>query len=154
MEVLMGKCGDGSESAAPDELRTAIRLEGILTDLQRAQSQKKMTTITARMSVAAARCQLHRNMWRLISLLSPGVMASRTWTEEFMTFARDLRPPCSYEELPLVGATMFDNYTRKVLYKSQVTVEKSGYLLNMTNWASFTVPKIMASPNFNANELC
>ena len=154
LEVVIRKCGDTSEDADDSDVRTAIRLESILTNLQRAQSQKKMALVTARMSVTAARCQLHRTFWRIISLISPGVLASRTWTEEFMTFARNHRPPCEYEELPGVGATMFDNYTRKVLYKSQVTVEQSGFLLNMTNWGSFTVPKMLAPPNFDARQLC
>ena len=157
LEVLLRKCGDTSEDgeeADASEVRTAIRLEAILTNLHRVQSQKQMALVTARMSVAAARCQLHRTFWRIISLLSPGLLASRTWTEEFMQFARDYRPPCQYEELPFVGATVFDNYTRKVVYQSMVTVEKSGYLLNMTNWGSITVPKMLAPPNFDAKELC
>ena len=49
---------------------------------------------------------------------------------------------------------MFDNYTRKVLYSSKVTVEQHGYLLNMTNSASLTVPKLIAPANFDAKNLC
>lgn len=156
LEVLIRKCGtaDGEEELGATETRTAIRLEGLITNLQRALSQKQMTLITARVSMAAARCQLHGRMWRMMSLLSPGLLASETWTEDFMVYARNHRPPCSYEELPLVGGTMFDNYTRKVLYKSQVTVEKHGFMLHMTNWGSFVIPAMLASPNFDANVLC
>ena len=156
LEVLIRKCGtaDGEEELGATETRTAIRLEGLITNLQRALSQKQMTLITARVSMAAARCQLHGRMWRMMSLLSPGLLASETWTEDFMVYARNHRPPCSYEELPLVGGTMFDNYTRKVLYKSQVTVEKHGFMLHMTNWGSFVIPAMLAGPNFDANVLC
>jgi hypothetical protein len=90
----------------------------------------------------------------MMSVLSPGLLTSETWTEDFMKLARDHRPPCDYEELPLVGGAVFDNYTRRVMYKSQVTVERSGYLLNMTNWASISIPKLLAQPNFDAHSLC
>ena len=155
LEVLLRKCGaQPGEEADAAELRTAIRIEGLITNLQRAQSQKKMAILTARISLAAARCQLHGMMWQMMSLLSPGLLASETWTIDMMEFARDHRPPCDYEELPLVGGAMFDNYTRRVLYKSLVTVEKSGFLLNMTNWASFTIPKLLVGPNFDPHLLC
>ena len=137
------------------EKRKLIRIEGILSNLQRAQSQKQMPLITARVSIAAARCQMHGIMWRAISLLAPGILASESWTEDFISdYARESRPACEYEELPGVGGVMFDNYTRKVLYSSQATVEASGYLLHMTNSASLAIPKLLVGPNFNANELC
>ena len=156
LEVILRKCGaiDEGDDVAANELRTAIRLESLLTQLQRSQSQKQVALITARMSVTAARCQLHGIMWRVMSLISPGLLASETWTIDFMAFARELRPPCEYEELPGVGGSMFDNYTRKVLYKSQVTVENSGFMLHMTNWANFKIPKMLAEPNFDSKELC
>ena len=134
--------------------RKAFRLEGLLSNLQRAQSQKQMTLMTARLSIAAARCQMHGVVWRAVSLLAPGILASKDWTEDFIEFARDYRPPCEYEALQLVGGVMFDNYTRRVLYSSQATVEAGGYLLHMTNSASFTIPRIVAGPNFDANQLC
>lgn len=62
-------------------------------------------------------------------------------------------PPCEYEELSGVGAVMFNNYTRKVLYSSQVTVEKHGFRLDMTNSATMIVPKIVA-PNVDADRIC
>ena len=156
LEVLLRKCGTaaGDDGMDAPETRTAIRLEGLITNLQRSLSQKQMTLITARVSMAAARCQLHGKMWKMMSLIAPGLLASETWTEDFMVFARDHRPNCPYQELPGVAGAMFDNYTRKVLYKSQVTVEKHGFLLHMTNWASFSVPAMLGAPNFGANALC
>jgi len=151
LEVLLRNTYKGGEA---HENQRALRLEGIFTNLQRCQSQKQMPLITARLSVAAKRCQLHGNMWRSISLLAPGVLASEDWTDDFVNFSRRLRPACEYEALPGVGGVMFDNYTRKVLYSSQRTVDGGGYLLNMTNSASFTIPKSLAGPRFDANQLC
>ena len=134
--------------------RIDFRLEGLLSNLTRAQSQKQMTILCAKLSIVAMRAQVHQGMWKMVSLLSPGLLASHTWTGDFIRFARERRPPCSYEELPLVGGVMFDNYQRKVLYSSKVTVESHGYLLNMTNWASMAIPKMLAPPNFNAHAMC
>lgn len=153
LETLMDNHYTRRDSETFDE-RINLRLEGLLANLQRAQSQKKMTVITARVSVACKRVQMHGNMWRMMSVLSPGLLASSTWTDDFVEFARTLRPPCEYEPLPGVGGVMFDNYTRKVLYTSKATVEKHGYLLNMTNSASLTVPRLIAPANFDARTLC
>ena len=154
LEVLMRNTYRAAPDPVAHEHLRALRLEGVLTNLQRCQSQKKMPLITARLSVAAARCQLHGMVWKAISLLAPGMLASEDWTDSIVEFARDFRPACEYEELTGVGGVMFDNYTRKVLYSSQRTVEGGGYLLNMTNSATFTIPELLAGPNFDANELC
>jgi hypothetical protein len=134
--------------------RIDLRLESLLSNIQRAQSQKQLPILTAKLSIVAMRAQLHHGLWKMVNLLAPGILTSHTWTKDFIEFARDRRPPCSYEQLPQVGGTMFDNYQRKVLYASKVTVEKHGYLLNMTNWASIAIPKMLAPPNFDAHELC
>ena len=73
--------------------RSEFQLEGIMTSLQRAQSQKQMPLITTRLSVACERNQLHQTTWRMLSLLAPGTLASHAWTEGFIEFARERRPP-------------------------------------------------------------
>lgn len=135
--------------------RTQFRIESILVDLQRAQSQKKMPLLTVLFSCACLRGQLSRRLWDMFTLCFPGLLASMTWTEDlFVAFASERRPPCPYEVLPLVGGVVFDNYTRRVQYSSQVTVEKHGYLLNMTNWAHISIPRSLAPANFDATQLC
>lgn len=104
--------------------------------------------------MAAYRAQLPRHLWRVISLFAPGFLASHKWTEDFIEFATPLRPQCKYAELARVGGVMFDNYTRKVLYSSAVTVERHGYLLNMTNWATIRIPLCVAPPNFDPLKRC
>lgn len=136
------------------ERRISYRIESILVDLQRAQSQKQMPLLTARFSCACLRAQLPRTLWEMLSLCFPGLLASRKWTEDFVAFARAHRPPCKYDELQGVGGVLFDNYTRRVLYSSNVTVEQHGFLLNMTNWATLKIPAALAPPNFDANRLC
>ena len=136
------------------ELRQYTRVEGVLSNLMRMQSQKQFTLLTARISLAAYRAQLPRMLWHIIHAFAPGILASFDWTHRFVEFAVPFRPACKYEELALVGGTMFDNYSRKVLYKSQATNDSAGYQLNMTNWASMTIPKLVAPANFDAHANC
>lgn len=134
--------------------RAGFRVESILVDLQRAQSQKKMPMLTVRLSCACLRAQLSWPMWEVFSLCFPGLLASPSWIEEFVTFASRHRPVCEYEELPLVGGVLFDNYTRKVLYSSKATCESHGFLLHMTNWGSLRIPRMLAPANFDAQRAC
>lgn len=134
--------------------RTAIRVESLLVDMQRAQSQKQMPLLTVRLSVAAYRAQIPRLLWEILSMCFPGMLASHTWTENFIEFASSRRPPCAYEELQKVGGVLFDNYQRRVLYASKATVIKRGFLLDMTNWGSVRIPRVLAPANFDASRLC
>lgn len=134
--------------------RTEIQLEGIMANLVRGQSQKILPLLTARCSLVALRAQVPRLVWQMLSTIAPGLFASFPWTEEFAELGSKRRPPISYASLPGVGGVIFDNYSRKVLYSSQATVESHGYLLNMTNWAKMQIPRSLASPNFDATKLC
>ena len=96
------------------------------------------------------RTQLDLDLWQMVHGVAPGLLASHKWTDDFILFAMPFRPPPIYETLPGVGACMFDNYTRKVLYKSQATTESSGYRLDMTNSMSMAVPRHCASEQFDA----
>eukprot|EP00965_Chrysotila_dentata_P188081 6172526-Pleurochrysis_carterae.AAC.2 len=80
--------------------------------------------------------------------------ASRDQALQFSEFATELRPKPPASALPLLGACMFDNYTRRVLYKSQKTSEDGGFLLHMTNSCSMHVPALLSPLKFNADALC
>ena len=134
--------------------RRSCRIEGIMNDLARIRSQKCMPLMTARLSLAAHRYQLRSNLWRVIHYIFPGALASQPWTDDFVEFASQFRPACNYALLSGVGGAMFDNYQRRCQYKSQATVESHGITLNMTNWATFNIPAMLAPPNFNAIHNC
>ena len=127
-----------------------LRIEAILSLLVRIQSQKKFTILCLRFSLASYRIYLERDVWQMIHAVAPGLLASFTWTEEFILYALSFRPAPKYETLPGVGACMFDNYTRQVSYKSKATTESSGYRLDMTNSMSMAVPRHCASDQFDA----
>ena len=62
------------ESREASEHRREFRIEGLLANLARIQSQKQVTVVTARISVAAYRAQLPRMVWKVTSLLAPGLL--------------------------------------------------------------------------------
>ena len=72
------------------ELHSQFRVGGILSNLARTQSQKQVTAITARLSVAAFRIQLPRAFWSLLSVLAPGILCTYSWTEDL--FCEDCPP--------------------------------------------------------------
>ena len=136
------------------EGKDAMWQEGILSTLTRIQSQKVTTLVTARVSIEALRAQVQRDFFQLLHQLAPGILASHSWTEEFIKFACQFRPPPAYEELLGVGCVMFDNYTRKVLYSSTHTTDSWGFRLDMTNSCTMRIPRHLAPSNFDAKEIC
>eukprot|EP00965_Chrysotila_dentata_P258552 6213259-Pleurochrysis_carterae.AAC.2 len=140
-------------NAAAYEERRAMQFEALLCSLCRVQSQKRLTLLTARISLAALRVQLTPSMWRFINNLAPGLLASRDWTQEFAEFTTSFRPEPSTPGLPKVGAVMFDNYTRRTLYASQKTSVSGGFLLHMTNSCSMHVPRSLSPIDFNPMQL-
>jgi hypothetical protein len=129
----------------------AAWVESLMACLVRGQSKFATTLLTVRVSLAALRCQLPVDIWTIIHMCAPGLLMGREWTIHLAGDAERLRPPPSYEVLPGVGAIMFDNYTRRVLYKAQWTMESSGYRLDMTNSCTMAVPKLV---QFDANAEC
>lgn len=136
------------------EERAALATEGMLASLVRMQSQVVMPMLTVRVSLAARRAQIPRDLWHIMHSIAPGLLTSYNWVNEFAAEAMSARPPPEYEELPLVGAVMFDNYTRKVLYSSDHTTDSWGFRLDMTNSCSMAIPRSLAPPGFDAAALC
>ena len=71
----------------------------------------------------------------------------------FLTLARDLRPPPSYEVLDGVAVAVFDNLSMKLNYGSYVREDGGGEFLNMTNWFHCSVPRQLAHAAFDADDV-
>lgn len=143
-----------TESGGGFMLKRIARLELLMSNLARMKSQKEMTLLTARLSFAAYRAQIPTDLWKIFHAVAPGLLASHSWVESFVRICNGVRPRAEDPELDKVGAVMFDNYTRRVLYSSTVTTDSHGFLLNMTNSCSMLVPRKLASPRFDAAALC
>ena len=127
-------------------------IDGILMCISRAQSQKKITLMGAALTVLAKTNQISDEFWRNLSLwFKP--LASETWTNGILEIAATCRPPEKYEVLPGVFVAVFDNLTMQCNYGSITRREQTGIRLDMTNWISTSVPKIL-SPNLDALDAC
>lgn len=154
LENLTANSKSDRRATADHEFRERFRFEGFMSSLCRQQSQKQMPLWTALGSVDALRCQCTRELWDWWHLMQPGLLASLTWTEGIIAEAPAYDPGCPYVAIEGVAAAIFDNYTRKCLYKSLATVESGGYRIDMTNWGKFSIPIALKPAGFDATAAC
>lgn len=158
--IIRGKYSSSLVAKAAEDggglfmMKRIARLEILLSNLARMKSQNEMPLLTARISLAAYRAQLPTDLWKLIHAVAPGLLASHNFVESLLPICTDTRPPPQDAVLEKVGAAMFDNYTRRILYSSTATTESHGFLLNMTNSCSMLIPQKLAGPQFDAAALC
>lgn len=143
-----------SKLDADGAARVQIQFDGVLNQLARVRSQKLMPTLTAVLSVCCLRANLPEWLWAAFSAFSKGLLASKTWAERLAQDSLEFRPPPNEPPIPRVAAAVFDNYTRRCLYKSLVSDGDGGYRLDMTNWGSLHLPCFLAHPQFNPFEAC
>ena len=125
-------------------------VDGILLNICRAQSQKKMPLLTAALSVLEEANQVPAAFHDVLTTYFKGALASKNWTKDFIVRARDRRPPPSAEPLEGVAVVAFDNLTMNVNYESYVREGEGGYKLDMTNWFSTQIPRTLAGAQFDA----
>ena len=88
-------------------------VDGILLNICRAQSQKKMPLLTAALSVLEEANQVPAAFHDVLTTYFKGAhLASKNWTKDFIVQARDRQPPApSVEPLEGVAVVAFDNLT-------------------------------------------
>jgi hypothetical protein len=148
-QVLSGLTSNRNDQCAPD-----YQVEWMMANISRCQSFMHLPLVTVRTSIEALRDGIHGEFWALSARLAPGLLLHHKWTESFVDYAIQFRPPPNFEILPGVACAVFDNYARRLLYKSMVTSTSSGYLYKMTNWGHFPLPRHLADADFNAHEIC
>ena len=129
-------------------------LDGVLLNIIRAQSQKKMPLVTVGLSLLAEANHVTREFHDVISTFFKGALTSETWAEEFMAKARVQRPQPTDPVLKGVLVACFDNLTMNVDYSSYVREGESGFKLDMTNWFSTSIPRFLACTQFDAKHIC
>ena len=125
-----------------------IRKESIAVHLLRVRHKDYVPFLVLIDSSEAFRTCMHRELWD--SLCMRRLLMSHTWMER--TFFPEMHarfPGCAYEKLESVSMVLFDNFTLKVNYKSLETIAGSGQRLDMTNWATVSIPKRIA-PHLNS----
>ena len=139
--------------AGPDHAVVKARqVDGMLLCAVRTQSQFTMPVVSAALSVLAECNQVPREFHLAMRAFFHGAVATHTWVDGFLTLARDLRPPPSYEVLPGVGVAVFDNLSMKLNYGAYVR-EGGGEYKTMTNWFHCAIPREFAPPGFDADEI-
>ena len=139
-----------TESFVENKMRL---IDGLLLNVCRAQSQKKMPLLTVALSIMGEANHLTRELHDLMTLHFKGAFASEKWTEDFMKLARDHRPPPSEQTLEGVVVATFENLTMQVDYCSYVREGEGGHRLDMTNWFSTLIPRWLAAPHFDAAQI-
>lgn len=122
------------------------QLDGLLVDICRAQSIHKVPLITVALSILCRCDMVKRDFHDAITFLFKGALMSEKWTNDFMTFASDLRPPPTDPTIPGVMVCVFDNLTMNINYKSYSSQGHVGEKLDMTNWFSVLLPAHLAPP--------
>ena len=129
--------------------RREMRLESTLADLTRDRNQKLVPIWTAALSVACSKNQLKGSLWNVLCSMHRGALMGNEWTEKIICEAEALRPPPGETLIEQVGFTVFDNYTRRCLYKSTVSAGEGGYRLDMTNYGRVRVPSRLLPAGFD-----
>ena len=128
-------------------------VDGMLLDVCRAQSQKRMPLATAALGILSEANLVRTEYHNVLSRYHKGFAPSVKWVHDFMKLARTCRPPPPEATLPGVAVATFDNLSMNVDYKSYVTEGEGGYKLDMTNWFSTYIPQHLA-PQFNPWSTC
>ena len=130
-----------------------MRLEATLCDLQRDKNQKLVPIWTAALSVKAAKEQLRSSMWLSISRMHRGALMGDLWTDSFIEEAVAFQPPSAEPLIEVVQCTVFDNYSRRCLYKSTVSAGEGGYRLDMTNYGRLPIPLRLLPSGFDGKDV-
>ena len=118
--VLQSSTASGYRPSNPERYAAecAQRLDAVLSYLTRMRSQKLVPLWTAAFSVMSMGRQLPLPLWTSMSKLHRGLLMSEPWTRKLVTEAMEQRPPRVENFVRSVHCTVFDNYTRRCLYKS------------------------------------
>jgi hypothetical protein len=126
-------------------------VDGMLLNICRAQSQKKIPLLSAAFGVLSEVNHVAREYHDCLAMYFKGAAVSEKWVHDFMRdYARDARPlplePC----LAGILVATFDNLSMNVNYQSYVKEGEGGYKLDMTNWFTTGIPRFLAPPGFDA----
>lgn len=81
---------------------------------------------------------MNRALWDTLTQIR--VLPSYNWTDDLISDAVKENPGCPYAVLDYCTAAVFDNYTTHQNYSAAHTADTQGQRLDMTNWASLSLP--------------
>ena len=153
LEAQISSAYDTDGRAREDHATRKARLvDGVLCIILRAATQFNVPLLCAALSILG-RGHCVADGFHESVRVSSFLVLTETWAAQFMVHARAFRPPPPYEVLEGVAAAVFDNLTMRVDYGSYVVNGEGGLLMHMTNWLYTRVPRHLAPPGFNAEQI-
>ena len=135
-----------------DKISTIPRFEGVLSQLMRSRSQKRVPIEVAVLSVVFLLYSVPHFAWQAVAQLTRGVM-SWSWTVNLCDEAVDRDPGPPYATITGLTAAVFDNFQMKIGYGSFATQETKARLFQITNWASVFLPATAAPGGVNIDSM-
>ena len=123
-------------------------LDGILSCMARAHSQKAVTALSAALAVLAECNSTSDEFWDATASFFRGSLTSNSWVEGFMKVAVPRRPPPPAGSINGVLLAVFDNLTMKCNYGAYFRDGETGIQLDMTTWLWTSLPPVLA-PGLN-----
>jgi hypothetical protein len=102
------------------------------------------------LAVTAKQKHINHDFWEVLTGLR--VLPSINWTNDLVTDALARNPGAPYEVVDWVTAAVFDNNTTQCNYSASHNADTQGERLDMTNWATVSLPKALM-PHININTL-
>jgi len=152
--LLRAKMSNTSRATEHARAAEERHLDGILADISRGQNMHKIPLLTAATSLLGEANKTSREYHDAIATYHLGAACSEKWVDDFLKMANALRPPPPWQTLHGVAVCCFDNLSMNIDYKSYSSDGETGRQFNMTNWFYTRVPRYLASPTFDAHQLC
>lgn len=127
---------------------------GLFTVMTRMRSQHDVPLLTVLLSLQAYATKVHGRFQDSLGCFFRGVMLSDKWIERLIRDGVQADPGPQYTCIEGIGATMFDNLTIKIGYKSYCTQSSGGFRCDMTNWIKMEIPRSVVGPQFDAQKIC
>jgi hypothetical protein len=88
----------------------------------------------------------------LFAIYHRGAALSDKWVRDFMSEAREWRPPSMVIFIDGIAIAVFDNLSMKIDYSAYSSGGQTGHMLEMTNWLSTGIPRALA-PTLEARRI-
>ena len=118
--------------------RRRSRINIIAALLARNKNKFMMPRHLVLLGIEAKQKMLNHVLWEQLSAIR--VLPSRRWIDILVTDALEFNPGPPYEVIDWVTAAVFDNYSTCMNYSAAHNADTQGTRIDMTNWASLSLP--------------
>ena len=113
-------------------------MSGVMTRCRNVHIVPKSQAILA---LTAKHKQVNEDFWEALTAVR--ALPSVKWTGDLVTDALERNPGSPYDTVEWVTAAVFDNNTTQCNYSARHNADTQGERLDMTNWASMSLPRTL-----------